>query len=292
MISPGEIAKGMEWADMINMADADMPPVHLSHYCDLAALQSILEKGELWASNIRFLNDKEEMQYGCDIAKRVLKKIVEDTEPGQANRIPKYQDTDFDPTVIPDVYAASFCEKSDLLSMWRGYGAGKQSVSIQFATGMMSTLARDVGFRLEKVVYGREKGFDTIHHAIISDRHLMEMLNFPDWFDIKTVYEYAPLVKNEHFSEEQEWRLISALRTPDPLTTLDHVRKFEPEYRMRDNVLLPFLKVAAIGGAISTITVGPGKESELTKRSIEHYLKGRDHLAHIAVELSKIPYRT
>jgi hypothetical protein len=163
----------------------------------------------------------------------------------------------------------------------------------------MSTLANVVGFRLEKVVYGYQKGFSTIRRAVESDRDLMEMIfdslpdeEIPHWFDINTVYEYAPLVKNEHFSEEQEWRLISKLRTPDPLTTLDLAIKFEPQHRMRDNVLLPFLNVAKIGGAISTITVGPGKDSELTKRSIEHYLKGKDHLSRITVQLSNIPYRT
>ena len=50
-------------------------PRTLSHYTGLDGFLSIIQNNTIRASNILFLNDKEEMQYGIDVATEVLKEI-------------------------------------------------------------------------------------------------------------------------------------------------------------------------------------------------------------------------
>ncbi|MBY5533650.1 DUF2971 domain-containing protein [Rhizobium leguminosarum] len=261
---------------------SDLPPT-LSHYCDLYALNSILIKHSLWASNIRFLNDKKEMDFGIDVAKDLLDELRQSTYKGSTPMPPSRRIAITD---IPDVYAVCFCEKSDLLSQWRGYGSTQQSVSIQFDSSGLLTLGFMKMFSLKKIIYGREKalaqlrdGFDRIDDIVgaISRR---EPVDTPAE-QKRVILELSPQFKTEHFEEEQEWRLVS------------FGEQKQISYRPRDNVLLPYVQVghpANIPLPIGSITVGPGKDNELTKKSIEHLLANSAY-PHVQVRTSEIPFR-
>ncbi|NTI48975.1 DUF2971 domain-containing protein [Agrobacterium rhizogenes] len=256
-------------------------PPELSHYCDLNALQSMLTHNQIWGSNIRFLNDKQEMDYGIDVAKNVMQEILDRQQRGSTRRRWTMA------PVIPDVYAACFCEKPDLLSQWRGYGSHSQNVSIQFDLLNLSVLGLMREFRLQKVIYGETDAIQRLRHELDSIPDLVEQITENKTIDSnseqrKVILRLSPQFKNEHFQEEQEWRLISTGEA------------YEVKYRARDNVLLPYVAIGfAEGGPlpIKRITVGPGKDSALTKRSIEHFLKTSSNYQDVEVEVSKIPFR-
>lgn len=267
---------------------SDEPDNTLSHYCDLNALLSILTNHNLWATNIRFLNDREEMDFGLRVANDVLNEAAaltnsdsENKPKSKANRKPR-----FDAAGMPDVYVVSFCEKPDLLSQWRGYGTTGQSVSIQFRKHGLEELSKISDFALSKVTYGRAEAMnllrrqiqsrDEIIAAIVSGSDLVSQIDYNG-----VVFRTSPQFKNEHFAEEQEWRLISTDKRED-------VR-----YRVRDNVLLPYVAIEAKPHhQIASITIGPGKDSELTKKSVQHFIDNSEAYKGIPVLQSKIPYRT
>ncbi len=264
------------WDDFLDYrgeVDRHQQPPELSHYCDLTALHSILVNDALWASNIRFLNDKEEMDFGIEVAVELVEELARE----KGLNPPHFESDEFKSYPIPDVYAVSFCESPDLLSMWRGYGLGSQSVSIQFDFRTLAQRVDTQELMLSNVAYGRPAALEELREYLSVRSALF---TFGRTVDRNAVFELCPSFKNEHFKEEQEWRLIYANGTLDVL------------HRPKGNVLLPYVKIDRIRDAIYSITVGPGKDSELTKRSIEHFLQGRKELAHIQVHLSKIPYRT
>lgn len=259
-----------------------LPPT-LSHYCDLSALNSILTKHSLWASNIRFLNDKKEMDFGIDVAKDLLDELRQSSYKGSTPMPPSRRILMTD---IPDVYAVCFCEKPDLLSQWRGYGSAQQSVSIQFDPGGLLMLGYLKMFSLKKIIYGRERaiaqlrdGFDKIDDIVgaISRRGPVDTPSEQK----RVILELSPQFKTEHFEEEQEWRLVS------------FGEQKQVSYRPRDNVLLPYVEVVHPANTplpIGSITVGPGKDNELTKKSIEHLLANSAY-PHVQVRASEIPFR-
>ena len=103
----------------------------LAHYTNLAGLQGILESGNLWASNVAFLNDREELLHGVKCAGRALSTLRD-------NKLHLWRDAisevikQIENGRLPNTYAACFCERTDLLSQWRAYGGSEQGVSLAF----------------------------------------------------------------------------------------------------------------------------------------------------------------
>jgi hypothetical protein len=92
-----------------------------------------------------------------------------------------------------------------------------------------------------------------------------------------------PQFKHSGFKEEQEWRIVVQQSTVRPIVS----------FRAKAHVLLPYLKLKLANGGklpIKYIRVGPGREQELTKRSIESYLASRSY-EDVEVHLSNVPYR-
>lgn len=262
----------------------DLPP-QLSHYCDLHALQSILMKHQLWGSNIRFLNDKQEMDYGINVAKSVMEEILVRGYRGTTGPSPTKRRWQM--PNIPDVYAVCFCREPDLLSQWRGYGSHSQNVSIQFDALNLAVLGFMRSFLLQKVVYGEDDAIQKLRSELDAIPNLAQQIIEHKTIDTtaeqrNVILRLSPQFKNEHFREEQEWRLISKG---------DH---HEVSYRPRDNVLLPYVTIGFPNDGplpITGITVGPGKDAELTKKSIEHFLKTNTNYRDVRVDVSKIPFR-
>src|SRR5215211_7755183 len=111
------------------------PSAVVYHYTNAAGLLGIISTGQLWATDIEFLNDAEELTYAraavlADLRARadeiappetgsedglradVLRSIAEELEyPPQG-----------EPSSTYHIYATCFCEDGDLLSQWRAYG--------------------------------------------------------------------------------------------------------------------------------------------------------------------------
>jgi hypothetical protein len=107
-------------------------PYTLSHYTNLVGLVGIVDYGEIWASNVSFLNDRRELQYGLDAAAKVVKKFASKETYAEWHKPLSTALARLRAGRIPNTYAACFCEKSDLLSQWRGYGGAEQGVAIAF----------------------------------------------------------------------------------------------------------------------------------------------------------------
>lgn len=263
-------------------ADMRVPEV-LSHYTSLEGFLSIIQSNTIRASNILFLNDKEEMQYGIDVAKDVIGEIEKSAKRTSSTRQQQ-------PREIPGVYASCFCENADMLSQWRGYGAASQSVSIQFDGPRLHHLADAYEFDLEGIIYGRKRAMELLRKRLEvekSDANIMRLI-YQDEHTGVDIMRYSrminlgPRVKNEAFSEEKKWLIIAK----------QEVIK-QVHYRVRDNVIMPFVKLNAGNGLpIVRVTFGRGKDTILTEKSISKLLSNTQFYKNVDVVSSTIPLRS
>lgn len=270
-------------------------PSEVTHYTDLAGLQGIIEKKELWLSNAAFLNDREELNHGIKQAKKVLATILGRTEDAAAKGrrgLVEGIAKDLDGFLPPEAYITCFCEEQDLLSQWRGYGA-RQGVSITFETEALVELFEPKGAQLHRVQYGTSAARKHLQSEITSA--------FPDLIDdfdylmgdlsdaeIRAKFKdlmttLVPRFKHLGFSEENEWRLIVI----DPL-------KSKLKFRPRSQLMLPYIILSDDGNQIlpiTKITIGPGIQDEAVLKSIGFFLSfhGYDYGL---VSQSNTPYRS
>jgi hypothetical protein len=83
----------------------------LGHYTNLAGLYGILETGQLWASNVAFLNDREELLHGVKCARRALSTIINDSKLHVWSDAIRAVVKQIEDGRLPNTYAACFCEK-------------------------------------------------------------------------------------------------------------------------------------------------------------------------------------
>jgi hypothetical protein len=270
----------------------------LFHYTDARGLLGILKTRTLFASDLRFLNDEQEAIYAGEHVRRAIRDMpspASDPQHPQHNvqesfgrDFEEYRSAllrDLDRMVFP-VYVACFCEKDDLLSQWRGYGAD-QGYAVEFVGGLGAIPAAQppdgpAEVRLEKVAYGDaaiEQTVQTAIRAIELDRSI----GHPGPHAHSMALELSVLMataKHPGFSEEQEWRLIVA----------DAFRgTMDVQFRVGTNSLIPYVAIPICPRSIVGIRVGPGRHQKLRAEGIRRLAEERE--LEVDVSLSQIPFR-
>lgn len=113
-------------------------PKKLWHYTSVQGFQGIVTSKAIFATDVRFLNDRTEFIHAREIAAQV----VEETDEYGTNFFPardyskKAVDLAFSAGPLSadqlQVFVASFSEAEDQLSQWRGYSQGSSGVSVAF----------------------------------------------------------------------------------------------------------------------------------------------------------------
>jgi hypothetical protein len=260
-------------------------PAWLSHYTDLSGLIGIIDQGVIRASNVAYLNDREELLHGVRCARAVLDRIVGNAKLRDwAEPIGKVVQQ-IDTGRMPDTYAACFCGRADLLSQWRGYGGGEQGVAIHFSRTGLEELAAAEGRYLAPVEYGAVTAKSRINAELKA--RLAELSQHEPKGDSheQAVYrllsELIPRFKHIGFKDEFEWRLV-----------IQHqAARDAVKFRAKRNIILPYVEIGGDGPLpIMAVRIGPGPDVQLTKRSVEQYLERRGY--DLRVDVSSVPFRT
>ncbi len=111
-------------------------PEKLWHYTSIQGFQAIVASKSIWATDLRFLNDREEFIHTRNIANKVVAAASELDANGFLNRefLAKAVTSAFDSGPLPNsqVFVASFSASEDQLGQWRGYSHGSSGVSLAF----------------------------------------------------------------------------------------------------------------------------------------------------------------
>ena len=113
-------------------------PEKLWHYTSTQGFHGIVSSGNIYATDVRFLNDREEFVH----ARKMADDLVADSLEFGKNHFPLREHlrsvvdfafkTDFLDPNQAQIFVASFSDSEDDLSQWRGYSHGTSGVSISF----------------------------------------------------------------------------------------------------------------------------------------------------------------
>ncbi|RIJ09911.1 DUF2971 domain-containing protein [Pseudomonas sp. 91RF] len=267
----------------------------LFHYTDVAAVQSILTNKKLWLTDLRFLNDSEEMKHGLEYVLSALKK------PSVANRInPEYVEAatsfiddnlnfDFcDFSASPQIFVCSLSQSDDLLSQWRAYG----SYAIEFDGDLLTQNKSGCSYRSkEKEAIAFSSVIETLRAVGRSHQanpHRMGDDGVAAYIDL---IKLAATFKHQSFEEEQEVRLIRGVDFNDDV---------DVKFRPRGNILIPYIEVEIPFESITGVHIGPMPNQEVAYWSMSTFVNQLDFNWHhdnagnhtIDIQRSKTPYRS
>jgi len=271
-------------------AEEEKLPEILYHYTTLEGFKGIIESGELWASNIKYLNDESEYIYAYDKAKDACHVL----------NIP-WEQSIFDFT-SQNTYIASFSKKDDDLSQWRAY-AGRAGVCIGFEIADITppnTILRTANGDIYTDISIQECNYSLHQQPAPQDLSFqvaLATLNaigtpYPNLYTLKSLSKILASYKNHKFMDESEKRLVIYKPLFDPRimgfhtglsSLIPHVKiplnkQFESP---RDT---SFLKV-------KSVRIGPTPNKDLSKVAAEYLLKTYSY-KNIVVSESSIPYRS
>lgn len=265
--------------------------MELYYYTTTDTLRFILGKGDIYATNIRYMNDSEEYINGVNELwllinnESLVKKWLNQRKPANLtyedlkSKFTKSaqqgngQDTEF--------YSISFCQKNDLLSQWAIY-ARESGVSIKmnFVRDSYSFLTESAEKTEEKT---RFRGIDLpqevyyfTHDAMSEDQYEKIAFHILDRLyrksgptpadDIDKYWNYtSAYIKRYDFYQEAESRVIFR---PGAAALQPKI-----QYRCDKKVLKPYLDIECEGGwPIWEIMVGPGFNQEVVYNSVIHFL--------------------
>ena len=184
MLSEAEIQKiGAEIEsrfEEISKAEAqadEQPPEVLYHYTSAEGLLGIVQSGEIWSTNVLYLNDSSELSHATEVLRSELDATPLQLQPNAGTfsmSIPVYSHD-----LALDHFVASFCEGSDLLSQWCGYGTGAGYAIGFLSGGLESVAARTANSvrgacTLRKVTYGLDQQKQLIRSRIAVLREILE----------------------------------------------------------------------------------------------------------------------
>lgn len=268
--------------------------MQLFHYTDVCAVKSILENKKLWLTDLRFMNDSEEMNHGI---KYVLEMLDLDGVQKRLNSAYADSATEFVREALSDhvdhhmnfnpIFVCSFSQANDLLSQWRAYG----NYAVEFSSDSL-------GHELSECIYEpADKSRHAYDATLIALRAIGRAQNNGNGrINPEVVQEYSELIKaaamlkHESFAEEQEVRAI--------------VEKIDCDYpllfRARGSSLIPYVEIPVSLSSVRSIHVGPMRDQELAYRSMCMYVDEVMRLNNyknisvdgIKVTKSRTPFRT
>lgn len=203
-------------------------PETLFHYTNQAGMLGIMQSDTLWATKIHYLNDESEFQLALNLAKGELRDQIEIIRSinGDTYEIERRECLLENISTIENINVCviSLSEAKDLLSQWRAYADGVGGFSIGFNVETLRSRAAEDGFELVKCIYEEDSQLKVIQELIAETLRVdfntvkikADPSNGKKVFVMKTGGDFAeklvriaPVLKNESFREEKEWRLIS-----------------------------------------------------------------------------------
>lgn len=277
-------------------------PDKLFHYTTLNGLRGIIESKTLWLTKAAYLNDRSELKHAITLFQQeAISQAValpdKSADVGELLREAAHQLDSFQKT---NICLASFCEDGDLLSQWRGYGSSGSGVALGFSGQALERVNGTGWARLLRCLYEPSEqmqvirdlvrlltnAYTTCTSGVSSDKHATIRKNLIGYFNT-TFLQVAPVLKNKHFAEEREWRIVTLPRNSTDLK----FRALVSNERVSQYYIYDLL-VNASGNHdfLSSVVIGPTAEPKLVSDAV-WTLCNQSKVGLNALMFSQIPYR-
>jgi hypothetical protein len=318
-----ELFKKLEEAHKESLAILNGPPQesdHLYHYTNLESGLAILESTILRFSDIRYLNDPEEINEGLKILNRINEELFEKyfklsppfayamsfivhtlnlTTSFDVNdsKLLEKAHEDFkkcgvNPTSFKftksSIFISCLSEYGDDLRQWIPYASNGQGMAIGF-----------VGFKEGHDITADDSWIIKVCYKNIEDKEIYVRNIYERAYRVMgqmnhaLIADYVDLIyrallfdiiacKSENYEDEEEWRLIRVIPEED---TKEIVK-----YRTQDNIIKPYIDVKLNEYSVVKINLGPKAEETLNTHSLGRLLKHRGYMK-AKIFKSDISYR-
>ena len=276
--------------------ESDELPGALYHYTSGQGLIGILGSGELHSTNVLYMNDSSEMDYG----RSLLNGVGDDLRPVVSAALRPFFDRLLKTLETPDFhyYVTCFCAKPDLLSQWRAYGAQAAGYSIGFDADDLHTVLPEYS-QLVRVLYVPAEQHRAVRHALkayletaqqccdayADHQRLEDALTRWNGIASNALGRLVVRLKSEVFAEEHEWRAIIVRFSFDTAKV---------RFRLAANGIvvpyLPWLFKKEGVKAVRQVQHGPTVNSALAVRSLGQLLYNLGY-NDVNVKGSAIPLR-
>ena len=126
-------------------------PETVYHYTSQQGLLSIIEKAELWATKIQYMDDSAEFGLALDMARERVTARLAGASEHDAARL--RQMSKLDGIAGVNIFVACFCEHSDLFGQWRAYSGASHGFAIEMKSARLAELGGKHHFRLRRCIY-------------------------------------------------------------------------------------------------------------------------------------------
>lgn len=267
------------------------------HYTSLETFAKIIndatnDKLKFRATHIDFLNDitehtiavsllKEKLiQYDNDIDKKDFKDFQTILNDKKMSLF-KYEEID---DMSP--YIISFSECSDSLPMWNTYGNKSKGIALGFDKRKLSQMQE---FKFEKCVYNSNeyekylnKNIQQLHGCIVIDINSYNISFIADTELLNEHYKYLPILKNNSYNYEDEYRLIISSNN-------DKIKDIK--FQATETLLKPYKEVLIPFDYLTEIVLGPALNLEKLKSSLGPFLHQKNKSISLDKEDGKIHLR-
>jgi hypothetical protein len=243
------------------------PPNVLFHYTGQRGLLGIVERAELWATKIQYMNDATEFGLALGLARQHLEAIINSTHHAGEKSAAVALLASLNGIEDINLFAACFCEGADLLSQWRGYAGGDHGYAIGFSTDALMQIADRDTFTLGRCIYDpaiqHKIVQEAVAHCINDELSLTVDRRFGFHGPLADIlFRCGVFFKDVSFWDEKEWRLISS-------TVLYYNDKIR--FRSGRSMLTPYYALPIKNDdqlPIAFVVVGPCPHMELSKSAV------------------------
>ncbi|MEQ8692144.1 MAG: DUF2971 domain-containing protein [Pseudomonadales bacterium] len=217
------------------------PPDRLFHYTSPGGLIGIAQSKEIWATNVRYLNDTKELKHAAEVSRNFIanfsnKSKLNKTEERFLATLSQYAGNS-----SSDIYVVSLTEKRDLLSQWRAYCPSTGGFSLGMSSDHLQKVALEQRFFLCPAVYDHQTQYRLMGEIIL--KHIQQLgaeLTEKQADDAaitcaRDISKYGAILKHHSFKEEAEWRLISESQG---------VNSPHLSYREGMGTIIPYIKLS------------------------------------------------
>jgi len=200
------------------------PHSQLFHYTDLDGANGIITSKSLWLTKIQYLRDTTELKLGIGLFRDAIKTVIDEIDDSEKKEYLNLISKQLISFTETNICIVSFCRNGDLLSQWRSYGNSGNGVALGFSGKALKELEDTKIMNLWKCIYNQRDQHkltsDLVKSSLKSYDSLKKELKTLDnvWEDVKNdlsrvfteiFIRVSPIIKNVHFQEEEEWRLVT-----------------------------------------------------------------------------------
>lgn len=255
----------------------------------------------VWASNVYYLNDSEEILHACKVLERGLLSNIAFRNENSVEAEFLRQVKEWIGTFRADafnLFVFSLSEAPSLLSQWRSYTPHGKGVSLGFAEKTLNGFIRNSNLKLAKCLYQPHEHREVLD-GLVEKLLITFNADLPNidttkhhpsqcYFDFLEsfrgeVLQVLSIIKHKAFEEEREWRLISPY--------FSDYRVPQIKFRAGASMVVPYIELnfGKLKPYFEKIIIGPSAYPNLSMSALGAYMTNRGICD--CIVNSNIPYR-